>query len=74
MKFFRNGGPADLITALKHEWLVARFGKVERGHKAVMAAADNDDVARVRHYIVLGCFPLWLFSVELGVLCGQFLM
>src|SRR5579864_9158979 len=49
MKFFRNGGPADLIPALKHEWLVARFGKVERGHKAVMAAAYDDDVGSRTH-------------------------
>ena len=46
MKFIGDGCAADLGAAFEDERLESRFGEVERGDQAIVAAADDDDVAR----------------------------
>src|ERR1700757_1395870 len=60
MKFFSDGCTTDLISSFEHERLISGLGQVKRGDQSVMPAADNDDVARVRHCSKLGS-PLWPF-------------
>ncbi len=45
MEFIGDCGAADLWPALEHERLESGLGQVERGDQAVMAAAEDDDVA-----------------------------
>ena len=47
MKFVGDGGAADLRPALEDERLESGFGEIEGGDQAVVAAADDDDVAPV---------------------------
>src|SRR6266700_706328 len=49
MKFFGDRGAADLIAAFEHERLESRLSEIKGRDQAVVPAADNDDVARVRH-------------------------
>ena len=48
MKFFGDGGPADLGAAFEHQRFESGFGEIEGGDQAVVSAADDDNVARVR--------------------------
>ena len=45
MEFLRRRRAADRRAALDHRDLQARGGEIGRGDKAVVAAADDDDVA-----------------------------
>ena len=45
MEFLRDRRAADFTAALEHDDLEARGGEIGRGDKAVVTAADDDDVA-----------------------------
>jgi hypothetical protein len=47
MKFIGDGGAADLFTALEDKRFESGFGQIECGDQAVVAAADDEDVAGV---------------------------
>jgi hypothetical protein len=49
MELLRHGGPADHRPALQHHNLQSGAGQVEGADKAVMTAADDDDVGLGRH-------------------------
>jgi hypothetical protein len=46
-------GAADGVPALQHQHAAAGAGKVTGGDEAVVAAADDDHVVRVRHRLIL---------------------
>ena len=46
MKFIGDRGAADLRSTLEDQGLEPRLCQVEGGDQPVMAAADDDDVAR----------------------------
>ena len=48
-KFVSNGCAADNCAALEDERLVPRLGKIKRRDEAVVARAENDDIALRRH-------------------------
>ena len=58
MEFLGDGRAADLVAALEHEGLESGFGEVKRGDQAIVPAANNDDVARVRHALCSVAFLL----------------
>ena len=60
MKFFGDGSATRLSATFQHQRLVSRFGQVESGDQAVMAATDDYDVAVVG-FGHLGC-PLEVFQ------------
>ena len=45
MKFVGDRRAADLRAAFEHQRLESCLGQIERGDQAVVAAADDDDVA-----------------------------
>ena len=47
--FFGDRGAAQNVTAFEDEDFFARLGEVSRVHKAIVAAADYDDVVAFRH-------------------------
>src|SRR5437773_7767789 len=49
MKLLGDAGAADLVTALEYERLESGFGEIVSRDEAVVASADDYDVARVRH-------------------------
>jgi hypothetical protein len=49
MKLFGDRAAADLITAFKDKRLESGLREIKRRDQAVMASADDYDVARVRH-------------------------
>src|SRR6266536_1078656 len=49
MEFFGDRCPTDLIAALKDERLESGAREIEGRDQAVVAAADDHDIARVRH-------------------------
>ena len=51
MKFSRDGRAADLMAALNNQRLESGLGQIEGGDQSIVAAADDNDVARVRHLV-----------------------
>src|SRR5262245_54128554 len=45
MEFFSDARAADHVSTLKHERFESRLREIVSGDKAVVAAADDDDVA-----------------------------
>ena len=61
MKFLRDGGAADLRAALEYERLESGLGQIKCGDQTVVAATDDDDVARLRPS-VYAAFPSFRIS------------
>ena len=47
--FFSDGGAAENVAALENQNFLARAGEIGRVYKAVVAAADDNDVVAFRH-------------------------
>src|SRR5947207_5884267 len=52
MKFFADGRAANLIAAFEDQRLEPGFGQIESSDQPIVAAADDYDVAKARHYAV----------------------
>ncbi len=51
VKLIGNRGSADLSSALEHKRFVSCLGKIERGDQPVVSAANDDDIAPLRHVL-----------------------
>src|SRR6478752_4302999 len=49
MKLTRDRRPSRLLAAFEHKRFESGFGEVEGGNQSIVPAADDDNVATLRH-------------------------